>query len=200
MNALTNHLNDFLPKGWESDVRNLRVYNHSLTVAKAASSVASKISQMDVDKAYIYGLMHDVGKFYLSKGEIYKHPRVGYELLKSLNYDIAKICISHPFPDFFSYEHLLHYCRNDTLEANLVFDILKTLEKDNYVELIQFCDKISGVDSYVSIKDKVEWYTKTCDIGQTELSRCYLKQLNSIKSKFDKLISEDVYTYLGVPS
>ncbi len=188
----------FLPKDWNLSPQNQKSFMHSKTVANAALLIAKNTSELDSNKAYSYGLMHDIGKFYLPKSEMYKHPRIGYDLMKNSHPDIANICISHPFPNFESYDHIMHYCQNDRTEASQISDILKTVKKNDYIELVQFCDKVSRLDDYISLEEKLKWYLATYNINQNELSGHYLNQLNHIKSKFDSMTSSEVYKILSI--
>ncbi|MDR0942058.1 MAG: HDOD domain-containing protein [Holosporales bacterium] len=191
-------LEKFLPRNWGNNLRYARTYNHSKTTAKAAKTISSRIRGMNSDQAYVYGLMHDVGKFYLTPQDSYKHPRLGYELLKENYYDIAEICISHAFPDFNSLDYILSYCRNDKTEANKVFETLKTVVRNDYIDLIQLCDKLSGLDGYTTIESKFKWYVETRGVKLNDVSRNYLKNLQAIKAKFDDLSGKEVYALLGL--
>jgi hypothetical protein len=191
-------LEEFLPSGWRRISQNIISYEHSKTVANAAKRIATCIKEMDSEKAYIYGMMHDVGKFYLDKQNSYKHPRLGYDIMKNSYNDVAKICISHAFPDFDSFEHVLHYCHGDEIETHTVFDILKTIRRNNYIDLIQFCDKISGVHGYMTIEDKFNWYIKMYKIEKNAMSLHYLKCLNAIKKNLDKIAGSDVYDIVDI--
>lgn len=188
----------FLPKDWDLNPQNQKYFAHSQTVANAALLIADHSEKLDSKKAYSYGLMHDIGKFYLRDFEKYKHPRIGYEMLKISHPDIANICISHPFPNFESYDHILQYCQNDKEEASKIIEILKTIEKNDYIKLIQFCDKISRIDDYISIEEKFDWYVKNYNIKPNETTSQYLKQLNSIKSKLNNMALGDVYKILRI--
>lgn len=191
-------IQEFLPKNWESNPQNQKSFAHSKTVANAAQKIASLTHNLDAKKAYDYGLMHDIGKFYLTKNEMYKHPRVGYELLKESHPDIAKICITHPFPDFDSYDHILHYHKNDKAEAQKTFDILSKIEKTDYMELIQLCDKLSRLDDYISLDGKVKWYLETYNLDPDELVSQYVDRLTKTKKKFDTMTGTDIYDILGI--
>jgi putative nucleotidyltransferase with HDIG domain len=192
-------LNKFLPEDWRDDQKNLKTYTHSKIVATAANTIAKRLSCIEPDKAYTYGLMHDIGKFYIQDDQMYKHPRIGYELLKNEYSDIAEICITHSFPDMRSFEHILRYCKNDENEASKIFTILEKIKTNDYVELIQLCDKVSGVDSYSSISAKLAWYAETYHIDNDDpVTALYRSRLEAIKSKFDKLARIDVYKLLGI--
>jgi hypothetical protein len=136
----------------------------------------------------------DCGGFVI---DIYKHPRLGYDLLKSEVIDIAEICISHSFPDFHSIDHILQYCRGDRAEAETVYNILQGVVRTDYVDLIQLCDKVSGISGYMTLDSKFDWYFST-GVPRSKLSDDYIATLNAIKSKFDSLTGMDVYEILGV--
>ncbi|MDR2667104.1 MAG: HD domain-containing protein [Holosporales bacterium] len=194
----TSLLDELLPENWRSNQKNFKTYTHSKTVAAAARIVAKK-SQMEWGRAYTYGLMHDIGKFYVPNSRAYKHPRVGYEILKDTHRDIAEICVTHSFPNIKSFDHIINYCKNDKKEASKILSILETIHLNDYMELIQLCDKVSGLDSYTSIEAKLKWYTETNQINENDIvTVLYRKKLESIKSKFDSLAGTNVYKLLGI--
>ena len=64
--------------------------------AHCAEKIASACGDMDVEKAYILGLLHDIGRKFGVRhlGHVYD----GYVYMKSLGYDeVAKICLTHSF-------------------------------------------------------------------------------------------------------
>ena len=69
---------------------------HCLTAAHCAEKIASACGDMDVEKAYTLGLLHDIGRKFGVRhlGHVYD----GYVYMKSLGYDeVAKICLTHEF-------------------------------------------------------------------------------------------------------
>lgn len=191
-------IESFLPENLNSNPTNLNILSHSKTVANAAKLISQKTKILDPEKAYTYGLLHDIGKFYLAKNETYKHPRKGYELLRNNYPKIADICISHAFPDFNSYKHILNFCKKDGIEAKHISNILKTVKKNDYIDLIQLCDKLSALNNYISIESKLDWYRNNYNISLNELNLCYLTPLKKLKSKFDLLSGCDVYNILKI--
>ena len=69
---------------------------HSIVVAECAYKIASKCNDMDEEKAYILGLLHDIGRRF---GVTYiAHVIDGYNFLMKFGYDeAARICITHSF-------------------------------------------------------------------------------------------------------
>ena len=186
----------YLPNSWKTNERYIITYKHSLMVAKAAKLIASKC-KLDKELAYTYGEMHDIGKFFLKPNEFYKHPRFGYNLLIKNNKNIAEICITHSFP-IIDKEHIFGFCHNDTEEANLLIDILSKIKINDYIQLIQFCDKISTIDKYISIETKLSWYQEKHHISYLELDKYYCVPLNNIKEKFSKMCNVDIYHLLNI--
>ena len=113
---------------------------HSLGVARAAEYIARACGDMDPEKAYIMGLMHDIGRY--EGVTAMRHIVAGYELMRSKGETgLARICLTHsfPYPDIDAYMG-----RHDVSETDilLIKDILKT-PMDDYDRLIQLCDAIS---------------------------------------------------------
>lgn len=170
------------------------LFKHSAIVAQNAYKIALKTDGLiDPQKAYIYGSLHDIGKVHLSKDKAYKHPIIGYKMMmESGDSDIATICISHPFPIFEAQDYLLHYCHDDEESAAEISSILKNVKNNIYIQLIQLCDKISGVEKYVTIEEKFAWYREKYNVSAAFVDRNY-DALSLIKNRFDEIIGGDVY-------
>lgn len=193
-------IEQYLPTNFLELGHNSISYKHSMTVAKAARVIATKCN-LDADIAMLCGEFHDIGKFIgihgVDQNYMYRHPRIGYELMKNENIQVAKVCLAHPFP-IKSFGHVLKFCKGDEFEANKTWDILQSIEYDEYVKLIQLCDKISGIDQYVSIEQKVEWYRSNNKISSDELNKYYVEPLTGIKNKFQELWGIDIYKLLNI--
>ena len=73
---------------------------HTQGIAFVARIIASHIPDMNPEKAYICGLLHDYGKKYDEKLTGKFHGQTGYEELLKLGYDeCARICLTHSFPN-----------------------------------------------------------------------------------------------------
>ena len=186
----------YLPQYWKNNEKSVITYKHSLMVANAAKLIASHCG-LNENLAFIYGEMHDIGKFFLPRNEMYKHPRIGYNMLLQDNIEIAKICITHSFP-IVNREHIISFCHNDMEEANSLINILNKIQINNYMELIQLCDKLSTIDKYITIETKIVWYQKKHHISSTDLEKFYCIPLNKIKEKFSKMCNMDIYDLLNI--
>ena len=77
--------------------------DHSRVAADCACKIAVAAG-MDGEKAYVLGLLHDIGR----KFGIYHMPHVyrGYHYMMELGYgEVARVCLTHSFstPDFRTY-------------------------------------------------------------------------------------------------
>lgn len=112
---------------------------HSLGVGRAAEKIAGA-AQMDAEKAYIFGVMHDIGRYEGPRG--LHHAIAGYELLMQRGWeDAARICITHSFPT-----QAIEHFGGGALDVNEneMDVILRVIAQpqDDYDRLIQLCDAI----------------------------------------------------------
>jgi putative nucleotidyltransferase with HDIG domain len=124
---------------------------HSYTVAKAAELITIKTNKNDPEKAFIYGLLHDIGR---RNGYSYiKHVIDGYEYLKQKDRKAAYICLSHSFPnkDIREYQGIIDIDVNRLkyLEQELV-----SSDYDYYDKLIILMDSYCSVDQYVKLESR----------------------------------------------
>ena len=113
---------------------------HSLSVARAAEYIARACGDMDPDKAWTMGLLHDIGRYEGPFG--LRHALAGYYLmLKKGEPSIARICLTHSFP----LPHIGAYVGKQDISDDdraLLMGVLDT-PMDDYDRLIQICDALS---------------------------------------------------------
>jgi len=127
--------------------------NHSRVAAHCAEKIAQLCQGMDSDKAYILGLLHDIGRKFGTRhlGHVYD----GYKYMLDLGYDeVAKICLTHSFcvPD------ITAYIGNFDITAEEQEEVSKALEQstfDDYDRLIQLCDCLAGSDGVVDMEARM---------------------------------------------
>lgn len=165
---------------------------HSISVAKNARLIAEKVEGMDCDKAYVMGLMHDIGRRAGIKGIL--HIFDGYDYMMSIKQEeIARICLTHSFPikdvnTFFG----KYDCSSEQKEFLAAF--LKNSEYDNYDILIQLCDAIS-LPNGACIMEK-----RLVDValrhGLPDFTLDKWKAFMNTKKHFDELCGCNIYTLL----
>ena len=108
---------------------------------------------MDADKAYVLGLLHDIGRKFGTRH--LGHVSDGYSYMMSLGYDeVARVCMTHSFSDGTTKDYVGKF---DTTEEELVLieTTLKNTELDEYDKLIQLCDAMSGSEGVMNMEDRM---------------------------------------------
>lgn len=112
---------------------------HSENVGIAARNIASKISDMDSDKAYIVGLLHDIGRR-VGIVNIPKHVYEGYRFCMKNNWDeVAQVCMTHSYPLMkkeFEFEP-------KEFEVREIKKYIINCTPNDYDLLIQLCDSVA---------------------------------------------------------
>lgn len=126
---------------------------HCLTAAHCAEKIASACGDMDSEKAYILGLLHDIGRKFGTRH--LGHVSDGYTYMKSLGYDeVAKICLTHSFNNHTVDEYIGKF---DVSQEELTLIKTKLVETvyDEYNLLIQLCDSLAGADGVLDIEERM---------------------------------------------
>ena len=126
---------------------------HCLTAAHCAEKIAAACGDMDPEKAYILGLLHDIGRKFGVRH--LGHVSDGFTYMKSLGYDeAAKVCLTHSFHNHTVDDYI---GKSDVSEQELA--LLQTeLDKttyDEYDRLIQLCDALSGAEGVLDIEERM---------------------------------------------
>ena len=174
--------------------KNFRI--HSAMVAVCAEMIASRIPEIDGQKAYIMGLFHDYGKLTYDYERSDKfHGLEGYKVLNKLGYDeLARICLTHTF-----YEQELNikeYASYNPSEMRKCRKLLQEVAFDDYDRLIQLCDRLSIGVNY-NLKERMKYLQNTYKIPTVQLKKKYREALK-LKSYFDSKCGCDIYKLLGV--
>lgn len=170
---------------------------HSISVARNASLIADQVNsvtagRMDSDRAYVMGLLHDIGRRAGIKGIL--HIFDGYDYMMSLGQEeIARICLTHSFPikdvnTFFG--------KYDCSPAQKRFlqQYLEAREYDDYDILIQLCDAIS-LPNGACIMEK-----RLVDVafrhGLPDFTLDKWRAFLNTKKYFDELCGCNIYSFL----
>lgn len=127
--------------------------DHSRVAAHCAETIARACGDMDADKAYVLGLLHDIGrKFGVSH---MRHVSDGYSYMMSLGYDeAARICLTHSFAGRTIDGYVGRLDVNDQ-ELDMIKTELSRADMDEYDDLIQLCDALAGSDGVMDIEARM---------------------------------------------
>lgn len=164
---------------------------HSENVGIAARNIAHCIPGMDEEKAYILGLLHDIGRR-VGIVNIPKHVYEGYKFCMQKNWDeVARVCMTHSYvfmKDEFNYEP------QTPEEQEIKKYILGCGEADDYDKLIQMCDALATDYGFVILEKRFVDVTRRYGIMED-----YIKGWDvtfAIKEEFEKRMGCSVYDVL----
>ena len=168
---------------------------HTTGVAESAYKIAQKCN-LDPQKAYVAGLLHDYGKIQNEKQTGFAHFLYGYEKMTELGFGfIAKICLTHSFPiKDFSFCDYSSYKKEDLIEAK---NILSIIEYDVYDRLIQLSDIFFEGMNKVTYQERIEGIKKRYNL--TDMQIKVLKtgaEMN--KAYFDSVCGCNNYNLLNI--
>ncbi len=127
--------------------------NHSRVTAHCAEKIAGYCEDMDSEKAYIVGLLHDIGRKFGTRHM--GHVADGYSYMMSLGYDeAARVCLTHSFNRQTTDDYIGNF---DTTEEELkmIHDALRSIVMDEYDRLIQLCDSLAGAEEVLDIEERM---------------------------------------------
>ena len=160
--------------------------NHSRIAARCAESIAAAAG-MDREKAYVLGLLHDIGRKFGVKH--LAHVLDGYNYMMELGYpDVARICLTHSFckPDISVYIGNFDIPRKgqEHLQA-----MLRSLEFDDYDRLIQLCDCLAGSEGVMDMEERM--LDVKCRYGSYPQAKWDNNM--ELKSYFEAKCGRDIY-------
>ena len=127
--------------------------NHSRVAAHCAEKIAENCEDLDSKKAYILGLLHDIGRKFGVRH--LGHVADGYTYMMSLHYDeAARTCMTHSFenPTLADYIGKVDTSEEETA---LIEGKLKNITYNEYDRLIQLCDALSGAEGVLNVIDRM---------------------------------------------
>ncbi|HKM35239.1 MAG TPA: HD domain-containing protein [Lachnospiraceae bacterium] len=128
--------------------------DHSRVAAGCAEKIAMLCEDIDSSKAYVLGLLHDIGRKFGTRhlGHVYD----GYQYMLRLGYDeVAQICLTHSFCN----HDLKNFIGNLDINKEKQGEVEKALEEsvfDDYDRLIQLCDCLAGANSVLDMVERME--------------------------------------------
>lgn len=125
---------------------------HSRNVAKCAEVIASHCN-LNPEKAYILGLLHDVGRR-AGIGQL-KHVYYGWKHMNELGYPtVAKVCLTHSY-NTHRFEDDMAKIEVSPEQADEAKAALAGYEYDDYDRLIQLCDSIATAEGVVDVTERM---------------------------------------------
>ncbi len=161
--------------------------NHSRVAAHCAEKIAHECADLDPDKAYILGLLHDIGRKFGIRH--LGHVSDGYSYMMSLGYDeAARICLTHSFHNQILEDYIGKFDTSEE-ELSLIRSKLQAVSMNEYDRLIQLCDSLAGAEGVMNIEERMEDVRKRYgDYPQEKWNRNL-----ELKREFENKTGKNIY-------
>ena len=180
----------------EKELKTAEKYNpgpwvrHSLNVGIAERNIARLIPALDEDKAYILGILHDIGR---RAGilSIPQHVYQGYLYCMEKGWDeAARICMTHSYvlmQEAFDYEPT----QKEQIEIK---KYIMNCTADDYDRLIQLCDSLAADYGFVILEKRFVDVTRRYGIMGGYVGGW--NKTFEIKESFEKIMGCSIYDVL----
>ncbi|WP_105616436.1 HD domain-containing protein [Vallitalea okinawensis] len=125
---------------------------HSINVGLAAQMIAKKCSNLNPDKAYVLGLLHDIGRRYGISAR--RHGIDGYKFMKEKGWnEVGRICLTHSFPVPDSDKEIGKNDMSDE-ESEFVRKYFNDITYDDYDKLLIVCDALADDQGFCMLEKR----------------------------------------------
>ena len=166
--------------------------DHCRYVALACQNIASRCPSLDADLAYIYGLLHDIGRYAGVTSE--RHLIDGYRYCVERGWEkAAQICISHAFmvKDISSSIGVFDMPPEDNA---FMADFVKHAVYDDYDYLVQLCDALALPTGFCLLEKR--FVDVAIRYGTHPATVDRWKAVLAIKARFEAAIGGSIYDCL----
>lgn len=166
---------------------------HSRNVARAARLLAERAGGQDPDRAFVCGLLHDIGRS-RGKGHL-RHVLAGYRMLEGLDLLAASVCLSHSFPN----RNLGEYQGEPDLDAGerrWLGEWLETAEYGFHDRLIQLCDGLADAKGFTILERR--WMDVSIRNGVNDRVVEKWRTILAFKRDLEASMGESVEHVLGL--
>lgn len=165
---------------------------HSYFVALACENIAAQCSDLSSDRAYCFGLLHDIGRYAGVTSE--KHLIDGYRFCMQRGWEkAAQICISHAF---MIQDIKTSIGTFDVSEDDYLFmkSFIENAVYDDYDRLVQLCDALALPTGFCLLEKRFVDVTIRYGIHPATVDRW--KKILEIKEQFERKINGSIYELL----
>ncbi len=178
-----------LKKGYE--INPTRWVEHCRYTGEAARNIA-EASGLDGEKAYVLGLLHDIGRRVGFTG--IRHIVDGYNYAQKMGWDeVARVSMTHSFADN---TPVINPSMMDLSEEEYEFtkNYLSGVEYDDYDILMHLCDNIALHSGYVLMEKRMIDISIRHGVHEGTVKRW--EKLFKIKAYFEEKMGKSIYSVL----
>jgi len=163
---------------------------HSMNVGVAARNIAEKVPGMDGERAYILGLLHDIGRR-VGIVNIPRHVYEGYRYTMGKGWEAAaKICMTHSYPLMEK-----EFGENaDSEEEKAIKEYIAHCQCDDYDWLIQLCDSLAADYGFCILEKRFVDVARRYGVWENSVDRW--NRTFEIKEMFERRMGCSIYDVL----
>lgn len=165
---------------------------HSYNVANAAKLIADHCEKLNGEKAFVCGLLHDIGR--RTGIAATRHIIDGYDYAISKGWnEVARVCLTHSFP-VKDIEADIGKKDISKEQYDFINHYLNRLEYDDYDMLIILCDALADANGFCILEKRFIDTTRRYGIYPFSVERW--NNTYKYKEYFEKIIGKSIYTLL----
>lgn len=165
---------------------------HVKYVALACENIARQVPGMESEKAYVLGLLHDIGRRVGVVGE--RHMLEGYRYCQAQGWsEAAKICITHSFM-IKDIKASIGKWDVSPQEYQFMQRYIDEVVYDDYDLLVQLCDNLGMPTGFCLLEKR--FIEAALRYGLHDCSLPRIRVIFEIKQKFETLIGGSIYDLL----
>lgn len=166
--------------------------DHSRYVAEACKNIAMHCENLSAEQAYLFGLLHDIGRYAGVSSE--RHLIDGYRYCMERGWEkAAQICISHAFMIQDIDTSIGEF---DVSDEDYLFmkEFVENAVYDDYDRLVQLCDALAIPTGFCLLEKRFVDVTIRYGVHPATIDRW--KKILEIKELFEKQIGGSIYALL----
>ena len=168
---------------------------HHKNVALCAEKIASACG-LDIERAYVQGLMHDYGEVAERTMPDTFHGTFGYDALMDVGYnEVARTCLTHSFWEGVYDEK--YFPSYNLKEIKRAINIISDIGINEYDRLVQISDMLSSGFNIMPVEKRVDIIVNKYKLPK-ELIFLKKQKAGELKAYFDKKCGCDIYDILGI--
>lgn len=165
---------------------------HSQNVARAAESIAARCPGLNQEKAYVCGLLHDIGR--RTGIAAVRHVIDGYDYAMSQGWDeVARVCLTHSYPTQNIDQDIGKLDITDE-QYRFIKKYLGSIQYDDYDRLIILCDALADANGFCILEKRFVDTSRRYGVYPFTVDRW--NQTLAIRGYFEGIIGASVYTLL----
>ena len=192
MNILPTQVEDYLSEASSLNPGSWIV--HSRYVGKAAQQLALYMDELDSERAFVFGSLHDIGRRFGEMGM--NHAIYGYRFLMAEgDAEAARICLTHSFPvqDITAVNGGWDLTAED---YDFLDQFLRRAHYTLYDRLIQLCDAMATGEGIVAIERRMIDIMLRYGVDHTSVPRW--RRLFEMKAEVEQRMGKSVESVLGL--